>query len=141
MLSFDATTPSGTPSATQAGTQAGTAQPAITTAEPGLPMELIELELSLDGFTAGAAGFSAHMRAAVAGIGGAFLFELPASGLIANCDRIAVLRLREGGGSAMTTIFACLERDGATIRIERPSEATAGLANFADAFVDVLERI
>ncbi len=118
----------------------GTLQPTITTADPGLPMELIELELSLDGFTAGAAGFSAHVRIAAEGVNGAFLFEFPASGLIADCERIAVLRIPEEDG-ATATIFACLESDGTTIRIERPDEATAGLKNFADAFVDVLERI
>jgi len=148
MLSFE---PSKTPTMTPGTTRPTIAQPAIalptgaqptiTIAEPGLPMELIELELSLDGFTAGAAGFSRHLRIAAEGVKGAFLFELPASGLIANCERIAVLRIPEGTGSTMATIFACLESDGATIRIERPDDTTAGLKNFADAFVDVLERI
>ncbi|WEZ84110.1 hypothetical protein P6U16_05290 [Rhizobium sp. 32-5/1] len=139
MLSFE---PATTPGATKPTiVEATIAQPSLTTAEPGLPMELIELELSLDGFSAGAAGFSKHVRSAAEGVKGAFLFELPASGLIADCERIAVLRIPEGTGSTMATIFACLESDGTTIRIERPDETTAGLKNFADAFVDVLERI
>jgi len=110
-------------------------------AETGLTMELLELELSLDGFTTGPKGFAAHVGAAAAEIGGAFLFELPASGLIENCDRIAVLRIPREGSVEMATIFACLEADGTTIRIETPNDKTADLKNFAEAFVDVLQRI
>lgn len=109
--------------------------------EPGLAMELLELELSLDGFSGGTSNFAAHVRAAAKGMRGAFLFELPASGLIADCERIAVLRIPDEEGTAMATIFACLERDGTTIRLERPNDKTADLKNFADAFVDVLGRI
>ncbi len=144
MLSSEPTTTSGTtkPAIARSPVAPPTVSPpGTTTAEPGLQMELIELELSLDGFSAGAAGFSRHVRIAAEGIKGALLFELPASGLIADCERIAVLRIPEGSGAAMATIFACLESDGTTIRIERPDETTAGLRNFADAFVDVLERI
>ncbi|OBZ92979.1 hypothetical protein ADU59_24825 [Pararhizobium polonicum] len=114
---------------------------AAPVSEPGLTMELLELELSLDGFTTGPDGFAAHVRAAAAAIDGAFLFELPASGLLDDCDRIAVLRIPREGSAAMATIFACLETDGATIRIETPDEKTADLKNFAEAFVDVLQRI
>lgn len=116
---------------------------AATPGAPGasLTMELLELELSLDGFTTGPDGFAAHVRAAASAIDGAFLFELPASGLVANCDRIAVLRIPKDGSATMATIFACLETGGNTIRIEMPGEATADLKNFAEAFVDVLQRI
>ena len=73
--------------------QASTAaQATVPPSDASLTMELLELELSLDGFTTGAEGFVAHVRAAAAAIDGALLFELPASGLIADCDRIAVLR-------------------------------------------------
>lgn len=121
--------------------QASTAAQAVPPSDETLTMELLELELSLDGFTTGAEGFAAHVRAAAAAIDGALLFELPASGLIADCDRIAVLRIPQDGSAAMTTVFACLESDGATIRIEKPNEETTDLKNFAEAFVDVLQRI
>jgi hypothetical protein len=121
-------------------TPAAATQTAATPAA-SLTMELLELELSLDGFTTGPDGFAAHVRAAAAAIDGALLFELPASGLVADCDRIAVLRIPKDGSAAMATIFACLETGGNTIRIEMPDEATAGLKNFAEAFVDVLQRI
>ncbi|WP_276118886.1 hypothetical protein [Pararhizobium qamdonense] len=116
-------------------------QKAMPAADPGLTMELLELELSLDGFTTGPDGFSAHVRAAVGAIDGALLFELPASGLVADCDRIAVLRIPKDGSTTMATIFACLETGGNKIRIETPDETTADLKNFAEAFVDVLQRI
>jgi hypothetical protein len=114
---------------------------AVPASEPGLTMELLELELSLDGFTTGPDGFADHVRTAAAAIDGAFLFELPASGLVADCERIAVLRIPKDGSAAMGTIFACLEPGGSTIRLETPDETTADLRNFAEAFVDVLQRI
>ncbi|KQV37436.1 hypothetical protein ASE23_02055 [Rhizobium sp. Root73] len=116
-------------------------QTLIPAPDANLTIELLELELSLDGFTAGPDGFSAHVRAAAAAIDGALLFELPASGLVADCDRIAVLRIPKDGSAVMATIFACLETGGNTIRLEAPDESTADLKNFAEAFVDVLQRI
>ncbi|URK88300.1 hypothetical protein [Rhizobium herbae] len=116
-------------------------QTLVPASDTGLTMELLELELSLDGFTTGPDGFAAHVRSAAAAIDGALLFELPASGLVADCDRIAVLRIPTDGSTAMATIFACLAAGGNTIRIETPDETTEGLKNFAEAFVDVLQRI
>lgn len=120
---------------------AGTQQAAVSPADPGLTMELLELELSLDGFEPGTGTFADHVRTAAAAIEGALLFELPASGLIADCERIAVMRIPQDDSPLMTTVFACLEDDGTTIRIEKPDERTADLRNFAEAFVDVLQRI
>ncbi len=120
---------------------ASATQTAMPVSDTSLTMELLELELSLDGFTTGPEGFAAHVRAAAAAIDGALLFELPASGLVADCDRIAVLRIPKDGSAVMATIFACLEAGGNTIRLEEPDETTADLKNFAEAFVDVLQRI
>ncbi|WP_275789451.1 hypothetical protein [Pararhizobium gei] len=106
-----------------------------------LTMDLMELELSLDGFSGDPAGFADHVRRAASAIEGVLLFELPASGLIADSDRIAVLRIPQSSAAAMATIFACLGNDGSTIRVEQPDEATVDLKNFAEAFVDVLQRI
>ncbi len=108
--------------------------------DSGFAMELLELELSVDGFSAGREGFSAHIAAAASAIGGTLLFELPASGLIENCERIAVLRIPHEETDETATVFACLEPGGTAIRMENPSEETADLKNFADAFVDVLRR-
>src|SRR5215217_5799137 len=89
--------------------------------DPGFTMELLELELSVDGFSTGREGFSAHVAAAASAIGGTLLFELPASGLIENCERIAALRIPREGSNEAATVFACLEAGGATIRMENPS--------------------
>ncbi|PYE28880.1 hypothetical protein C8J32_101741 [Rhizobium sp. PP-CC-3A-592] len=104
-------------------------------------MEMLELELSLDGTAPDGDDFSDRVRAAAADLKGAFLFELPASGLVENCERIAVLRIPRDRGTGSETIFACLEADGTSIRIEKPDERTMGLANFAQAFVDVFQRM
>lgn len=110
--------------------------------DANLAIELVGLELSLDGFSPGNGDFAGHVRHTVAAFDGALLFDLPASGLLPDCQRIAVLRVPHGDASGrMATVFACLEADGRTIRIEQPSEATADLKDFAEAFVDVLQRI
>lgn len=104
-------------------------------------MEMLELELSLDGTAPDGDDFSDRVRAAAADLKGAFLFDLPASGLVENCARIAVLRIPRDSGTGSETIFACLEADGTSIRIEKPNERTMGLASFAQAFVDVFQRM
>ncbi|MCD7110970.1 hypothetical protein LRX75_18200 [Rhizobium sp. DKSPLA3] len=104
-------------------------------------MEMLELELSLDGIAPDGDDFSDRVRAAAADLKGAFLFDLPASGLVENCVRIAVLRIPRDNGAGSETIFACLEADGTAIRIEKPDERTMGLARFAQAFVDVFQRM
>ncbi|WP_075290090.1 hypothetical protein [Pararhizobium arenae] len=139
--SGDVSVQQGPQSATQPHASSWNSQPREAANDSGFTMELLELELSVDGFSEGREGFTAYVTEAASALGGSFLFELPASGLVANCERIAVLRIpRDDAGEAMT-IFACLETGGTTIRMENPSEETADLKNFADAFVDVLRRI
>ncbi|ARQ09114.1 hypothetical protein NXC12_CH01034 [Rhizobium etli] len=112
----------------------------IDHAEPTLPMELVELELSLEGYAGGDAGFCEAVRQAAGRSGGELLFDLPAAGLIADCRRIAVLRIPDGG-SEMRVVLALLDHAGTEIRMQAPDEETAHLVRFADAFVEVLERI
>lgn len=109
--------------------------------EPALPLDLLELELSLDGLVADEAGFADAVRLAAGGIGGEFLFDLPASGLAENCRRIAALRLADGEAGERRVVFALLEAGGASVRVERPDDGTEGLRRFAEAFIEVLERI
>ncbi|MDO9415808.1 hypothetical protein [Pararhizobium sp.] len=118
-----------------------TASKTSTPAQVEPSLDLLELELSLDVFTAGAGGFTAAMREAARKLRGEFLFDLPASGLAEDCSRIAVLRIPSDDRKFMRTIFACLNTDATSVRIEEPGEATEGLKNFADAFVDVLQQI
>ncbi len=109
--------------------------------DAALPMALLELELSLDRFSGNKDDFSAFVRTVADDIGGEFLFVLPASGLVDNCLTIAVLRHGQTDGEMPTILFVCLDEDGSTIRVEQPSDRTAGLTSFAEAFVGVLERI
>ncbi|APG90314.1 hypothetical protein [Sinorhizobium americanum] len=109
--------------------------------DAALPMALLELELSLDRFSGNKDDFSSFVRTVASDIGGEFLFALPASGLVDNCLTIAALRQGTADDLAETILFVCLDEDGSSIRVEQPSERTAGLASFAEAFVGVLERI
>ena len=123
-------------------TQTSADTPVATTAgEPALPLELLELELSLDGFSGDVADFAGAVRQAATQLGGDFLFDLPASGLAEDCLRIAALRVPKGEKGALEVVFALLDAEGSTIRVENPDEKTAGLKRFAEAFVGVLERI
>lgn len=109
--------------------------------EPALPLELLELELSLDGFSGDAESFADAVRNAADQVGGDFLFDLPASGLAEDCLRIAALRLPNSEDGALSVVFALLDAEGAAVRVENPDEQTEGLKRFAEAFVDVLQRI
>lgn len=109
--------------------------------EPALPLELLELELSLDGFSGDAESFADAVRNAADQVGGDFLFDLPASGLAENCLRIAALRVPNSEDGALSVVFALLDAEGTAVRVESPDEQTEGLKRFAEAFVDVLQRI
>ncbi len=109
--------------------------------DPAPDLELVELELSLDGVAADEGGFSDAVRRAAGALGGEFLFDLPASGLAADCRRIAALRIPEANGDGLKIVFALLDDGGTGIRVEDPSEETSDLKNFAHSFVGVLERM
>lgn len=109
--------------------------------EPALPLELLELELSLDGFSGDAESFADAVRNAADQVGGDFLFDLPASGLAEDCLRIAALRVPNSDDGALSVVFALLDAEGAVVRVENPDPQTEGLRRFAEAFVDVLQRI
>ncbi|OWV76311.1 hypothetical protein ATY77_07060 [Rhizobium sp. R634] len=112
----------------------------IDQSEPMLPMELVELELSLEGYAGGDAGFCETVRLAAGRSGGELLFDLPAGGLIEDCRRIAVMRI-PNGGSEMRVVLALLDANGTEIRMQAPDQETAHLVRFADAFIELLERI
>lgn len=99
---------------------------------------MLELELALAHFER-QRPFAQTVTEAARSAGGEFLFELPAAGLLADCSRLAALRLPSGVGTV--TVFACLDLDGETIRVEMPDERTRPVSDFAEAFVDVLQRI
>ncbi|MGE6782323.1 hypothetical protein ACQKGL_07365 [Ensifer adhaerens] len=129
-------------------TDMGASQAAVAIATPsvlaagdgGIPIGLIELELSLDGFSGNNVDFTSFVRTVADKAGGEFLFALPASDLIEDCLNIAVLRMSAADGDA-SILFACLDDQGRAVRIEHPSDTTRGLERFAESFVGVLERM
>ena len=112
----------------------------IDRAEPLLPLELLELELSLEGYADGEAGFCEAVRKAAAETRGEFLFDLPAAGLVEDCRPITLLR-RPTSDKKMRVVLALLDQNGTEIRVQAPDEDTEHLVRFADAFIEVLERI
>lgn len=98
---------------------------------------MLELELSLAQYD-GNRDFAGVVKDAARALNGDFLFALPASGLMPRCAEIAAVRLFSNG--EWITVFACLEPDLETIRIEAADERTARLHAFAGAFVQLLER-
>ncbi|WDZ77484.1 hypothetical protein PWG15_02935 [Ensifer adhaerens] len=126
----------------------GTLQAAVANATPtalppgngGIPMGLLELELSLEGFSGDEDDFAGFVRTVADNVGGEFLFALPASELIEDCLSIAVLRLGEQDAET-SILFACLDEQATTIRIEHPGDGTRDLERFAESFVGVLERM
>jgi hypothetical protein len=106
--------------------------------EPRMPLELLELELSLEGFKGGEDGFREAVREAASAVKGEFLFDLPAAGLVDNCRRLAVLRIPDED-VGMRVVLALLDEEGSEIRLQEPDEDTEHLVRFADAFVDVLQ--
>ena len=108
------------------------------TADP-LSLEMVELELALDIGDIRALGFASAVRQAIESLGGEFLFDLPASGLSDTDQRIAVVRITQGGKDQLLMVM--LHEDGEQLQISLPDERTAGLADFARAFIDVLEKL
>ena len=105
-----------------------------------LPLDLVELELALDGFDAETESFTDTLRSAAKRLGGEYLFDLPASGLAQDCRQIATLRVpADDGGQRI--VFALLDDAGTAIRVQEPTDATQGLKSFAEAFVTVIETL
>lgn len=103
-------------------------------------LEAVELELAIDTGDIRIHGFDAAVRDAMRTLDGEFLFDLPASGLASGFQRIAVVRVRSGGRET-AILLVMLADDGETIKVCEPDEETAGLSDFARAFINVLERL
>lgn len=109
--------------------------------EAAIPMALLELELSLDRFSGNKEDFVGFAHKVADDIGAELLFILPAPGLVDDCATIAAVRHGQAEDKTPIILFICLAQDGATLRVEQPSERTAGLRSFAESFVGVLERM
>lgn len=101
--------------------------------KPKPTLDLVEFEMALDSARAAGDGFLASVQKATETLGGTFLFDLPASGLIEDCQKIAAVQPSAEDGSDI--VLALLSEDGCTIRVEQPSDTTADLARFARAYL------
>ncbi|SOE17634.1 hypothetical protein SAMN05877838_2537 [Hoeflea halophila] len=104
-----------------------------------LALELVELELALDLSDIADRGFSDAVRDAAREIGGEYLFDLPASGLVEDAQRIAVVCLSRDQGGRFGLVL--LSSNGDRVEAVEADESTLGLVQFARAFVSVLEKL
>ena len=117
-----------------------TAPASLKPASPALSLEAVELAMALDDTTLGRAGFVATVQTAARDLDAEYLFELPASGLALDCQRIAMLRMKAQGRDDIYLLVK-LGEDGRTITVAEPDEDSKGLTDFARAFVNVLTRL
>jgi len=104
-----------------------------------LALDLVELELALDLSDIADRGFCDAVRDAAMKINGEFLFDLPASGLVEDAQRIAVVCLSRDNGGRFGLVL--LSTNGDRVETAEADETTAGLVQFARAFVSVLEKL
>jgi len=104
-----------------------------------MALDLVELELALDISDISERGFCDAVRDAAAKIDGEFLFDLPASGLVDDAQRIALVCLSRDNGGRFGLVL--LSAHGDRVRTAEADEATQGLVRFARAFVAVLEKL
>ncbi|WP_417434928.1 hypothetical protein [Hoeflea sp.] len=104
-----------------------------------LALDLVELDLALDLSDIADRGFADAVRDAAKVIGGEYLFDLPASGLVDDAQRIAVVCLSRDNGGRFGLVL--LSAGGDRVETTEADEATAGLMQFAKAFVAVLEKL
>jgi len=133
--------PASAPTTAQALTAARASQQVIRPQQNSTPMalDLVELELALDISDLTDRGFCDAVRDAAAKINGEFLFDLPASGLVDDAQRIALVCLSRDNGGRFGLVL--LSADGDRFRTAEADEATQGLVRFARAFVSVLEKL
>ncbi len=137
--SFSAGPVAGPASGLTAGATALPAPPKPSASAP-LSLEAVELALAFDDTTLGRAGFVATVQTAARDLDAEYLFELPASGLALDCQRIAMLRMKAQGRDDIYLLVKLAE-DGRSISVAEPDEETKGLTDFARAFVNVLTRL
>ena len=109
------------------------------TPAPPLALDLVELDLALDLSDISDRGFSDAVGDAARTVGGEFLFDLPASGLVEDAQRIAIVCLTRDNGGRFGLVL--LSANGDRVRTVEADDTTKGLVQFAKAFVAVLEKL
>lgn len=131
-----------TPSENQPTLEAGNDQAAkATLAIRAKWKSKARLAAQLEQFSGDAETFEERMRQVAQELGGDYLFGLPASGLLDNCQRIAAIRLPLEGSEVTETAFILLDAAGENVRLSNHKDRLKDLEKFSAAFVDVLGRI
>lgn len=97
-----------------------------------------DLELALFAQSIAEATFEDAVRKAVALVGGAVLFILPATA-IDDCSRVAAVSL--GGPDERQILLVMLGEDGLTTRIENAADTSSTIADMASSYAGLMERI
>jgi hypothetical protein len=105
------------------------------------PVEFIELGLGLELLLETHPVFSDAVKAAIMPLDGEFLFELPYGDKPEGKGRVAAVRLTYAGADEQKLAFVFLSDDALETKVEAAEGQPEHLTNFANSFVDVLEKI
>ena len=105
------------------------------------PVEFIELGLGLEMLLETHPVFADAVKAALMPLDGEFLFELPHGEKVDGKGRVAAIRLVYAGADEQRLAFVILAEDGIETSVETADGQAGHLTSFAEAFVDVLERL
>jgi hypothetical protein len=103
-----------------------------------IELELLAFEMALDAAHPSAANFRDGVTKAAEAVDGAFLFDLPGSGLMPGCERIAAVHLPIAPHGQLA--FALLSRDDQVSAI-LPNAQLEDLSRFAQAFMELHENL
>ncbi|MDB5522437.1 MAG: hypothetical protein JWM58_200 [Rhizobium sp.] len=106
-----------------------------------MPVEFIELGLGLEMLLDTHPAFMDAVKAAILPLDGEFLFELPYGEKPDGKGRVAAVRLAYAGDDEPRVAFVFLLDDGMETSIEASEGQPEHLRNFAESFVNVLEKI
>jgi hypothetical protein len=106
-----------------------------------IPVEFIELGLALELLLDTHPVFADAVKAAILPLDGEFLFELPYGETAESKARVAAVRLAYEGQDDPRVAFVFLSDDGSDTKVEAADGQPEHLKNFAQSFVDVLEKI
>jgi hypothetical protein len=105
------------------------------------PVEFIEVGLALELLLDTHPVFADAVKAAILPLGGEFLFELPYGSAPGSKGRVAAVRLAYAGQQEPRVAFIFLSDDAMDTKIEPADGQVEHLRDFAQSFVDVLEKI
>lgn len=103
-------------------------------------LDTIELELALQVQDIHAAGFDGVLSAALASLGGQFLFRLPSVDL-ADTREVAAVSLPLGTEGDRKLLLVHLAGDGESLRVEDAAFSESPVAAMAKSFAGVLDTL